>query len=271
LQASQSSWDEKRARAWDLFLPPARPSPGEVAVYESALRAEFERGSRDCLLLGATPELRSLAHRLRCALRCVDRNAQVFSILGAKVHPHGEEHFECSDWLEMSLRPRVDLVFGDGSLNMLPGSVHQRFLENTRAVLNPGGLAALRVHLMESPRFADPAAVFHWYREAARKDPVFSATRTHLDMLWLDRGRQAIDFVEFHHNIRELHDSGAITDEEFAAYDNLLEFNKITLYYAGRDEFERRASRCFQIEDVRTGGDYTAHEQHPVYLLRREP
>jgi hypothetical protein len=269
LSQPQITWDAQRARAWHLFLPPARPSPGEVAIYEHALRQEIERQVPDCLLLGSTPELRSLAHRYRCPLHCVDRNGEVFRILAGMVDPPGPERFEERNWLDMHDRPTADVIFADGSMNMLPVALHSPFLDKLHTAVRPGGLAMLRVHLMRAPRFADAEAVFTWYRRRHRRAAVFSTTRTHLDMLWIDPRRQAVDFVEVHGRLRALHARGVITDEEFAAYDQLVAFNRITLHYAQRWDFERDATRHFRIEGIARGRDYAADTQHPVYLLRR--
>lgn len=269
LAQPQVTWDAQRAHAWHLFMPPARPSPGEVAIYERALQQEIERHVPDCLLLGSTPELRSLAHRYRCPLRCVDRNGEVFRILGSMVDPSGPVRFEECDWLAMEDRPTADAIFADGSMNMLPLARHAPFIEKLHAALRPGGLAALRVHLVRAPRFADAEAVFRWCRRRRRPAPVFSTTRTHLDMLWMDPRRQAVDFVEVHGRLHALHERGVITDDEFDAYDRLVAFNRITLHYARRRDFERDATRHFRIEGIARGRDYAADEQHPVYLLIR--
>ena len=269
LSPAQIAWDAERARAWHLFLPPARPSPGEVAIYERALRQELDRRVPECLLLGSTPELRSLAHRHGCPLRCVDRNGEVFRILAGMVEPSGPEEFQECDWLEMPDGPTADVVFADGSMNMLPLARHVPFLDKLRAAVRPGGLAMLRVHLLRAPRFADAEAVFEWYRRRPRPAAVFSTTRTHLDMLWMDRERQAVDFVDVHGRLRALHERGAIHNDEFEAYDRLVAFNRITLHYARRRDFERDVQRRFRIEGVVRGRDYAADEQHPVYLLRR--
>ena len=65
-------------------------------------------------------------------------------------------------------------------------------------------------------------------------------------------------------------EKGLISDEEHGAYAALLEFNRITLYYSGVSEFEKQASQYFHIEGIYNGEDYACHEQHPVYLLRKQ-
>jgi len=112
-------WNIKRAGAWKLFMPPARPSPGEVSIYTRTVEQEA-RGKRvKCLLLGSTPELRSMIHARGDELVSVDRDEQVFRTLEDMVEHPGEEVFVKSDWMDMDFDPSFDIILADGSMNML--------------------------------------------------------------------------------------------------------------------------------------------------------
>lgn len=264
-------WDEKRAMEWHLFMPPARPSSAEVLIYEHALQNEMRaQDNLEIVLLGSTPELRSISHQYGCSLSCVDFNATVFHILTDMVSHKGRESFYCRDWKKMDFNRQFDLVFGDGSINMVPPSKHDFFLSNIYKLLNRNGLAVLRVHVIQQPVFTDPIEVFQWYRKSKCKEPVFTATRNHLDMLWLNHLTQGIDFIDFHKRITELHAYELITDKEFNAYDRLLEFNRITLYYCKKEEFEQSANELFEIEQISYGNDHLSHSHHPIYYLRKK-
>lgn len=270
----QSAWDEERAKNWHLFMPPARPSKGEVGHYERAVLSILSECPGDLLttwaLFGATPEIRSLAAKYKRELLCIDRDAGVFDALRSLVHPRYSEKFICSEWLAAEISQKVDVVFADGSINMLPLPDHVDFLKKISGVLNNRGWALLRVHLMGPPRFSSPAEVFEWYRASHLKEPVFSATRTYLDMLWVEPETLKLSFVEFHKKIQKLYDDKLMTPEEFIAYNQLLQFNKINLYYTTRESFEGLAMQYFHIEGVHFGGDYIGHQQHPVYVLRKK-
>jgi hypothetical protein len=250
-------------------MPPARPSPGEVGDYERLLQSGGWIECPDWVLLGCTPEIRSLAARHRREILCIDQNPEVFDVLRSMVAPQYAEQFLCSDWLHAEIPAPVDIVLGDGSLNMVPRSQHESFLFKVSQMLRPGGAALLRVHVMGPPRFGTPEQVFEWYRANASTEPVFSATRTDLDMLWLDRATGRLSFPDFHRKIRRLHRLGIITPEEFEAYDRLMGFNRINLYYVTREGFERAASAYFDVSEVCVAEDYTGSGNHPLYLLRK--
>ncbi len=262
-------WNASRARAWHLFMPPARPSLDEVALYERLLVEHDAVANARWVLLGCTPELRSLAARHRRDLLCIDKNPHVFDVLRSMVSPRFSERFLCAEWLKATIPAAADVVLGDGSLNMLPGSKHAAFLRRVANMLAPGGMAILRVHLFEPPRFTSSAEVFAWYRAVAAPEPVFSATRTHLDMLWASRRTRRVHFPDYHRKVQQLYSANVITLPEFEAYNRLLRFNKISLYYTTRDRFEAMAARWFTICGTHGAHDYTGAAQHPLYFLRK--
>jgi hypothetical protein len=262
----------EKAAAWHFFLPPARPSSAEAARYREAATAEDKNLSGSWCVFGSTPEIRSLAASEGRQLFCVDRSWEMFVGLTPLVEPRPHrETFVLSNWLDMTTLPAVDILFADGSINMLPSHDQGRFVEVVSRCLKPGSLALLRVHLTSAPEFSTPEEVFRWYRTTCPHIPVFSATRHHLDMLWMDRETMSLDLVESRARIRTLYEAGLASREEFQAYDRILHYNRIRLHYSKRETFESLCRRHFTIERVLTGGDYPGSQYHPVYALRRRP
>ena len=269
---TQDAWNIERAKNWHLFLPPARPSPGEVVQYEQAVLS-FSSNDPQPLrwgLFGATPEIRSLAGKYNRELLCIDKDKGVFATLRSLVNPQYTEKFICSDWVTVKHINPIDVFFADGSLNMLPPEKHEIFLKKIHDWLTPRGWLLIRIHLAGTSRFTSPQEVFSWYRKSKSKEPVFTATRTDLDMLWLEPETLKLNFVEFHKKIKLLYDAHLITPEEFEGYNKLLQFNKIDLFYTTNNRFETLVSSLFHIESIRTGEDYTRCQNHPLYILRKK-
>jgi hypothetical protein len=257
-----------RARNWALFGPPARPSAGETAAYARFAGAEQSRPEGSWALFGATPEIRSLAARAGRPLYCLDRDGEVFRTLAALRDAAGEEHFVEGDWLTAAPPRRCSVVFADGSMNMLPPDLHAAFVDKLRATTGVGGLVLLRVHLAQPPRHQTPRAVFEWYRAESAGVPVFTATRTDLDMLWLEPDTLRIRFPDVHRRIEALHAEDVITQDEFHGYDRLAAFNEIDLYYTTRARLDALIDSRFVIEACIDGGDYPGSPQHPIFALR---
>jgi len=264
----QDTWNIERAKNWHLFLPPARPSKGEIAQYEHVVLS-FALSCQKWGLLGATPEIRSLAAKYQRKILCIDRSRGVFETLRAMVNPQHSETFICSDWLAVEDINPVDIFFADGSMNMLPTEQHETFLRKIYDWLTPQGWLLIRVHLAGPSRFSCPQEVFAWNRKNKTEEPVFTATRTDLDMLWLEPETLKLNFVEFHKKIQMLYDAQHIILEEFEGFNKLLQFNKIDLFYTTRERFGNLISGLFNIKSVRYGEDYTGYQHHPLYILRK--
>jgi hypothetical protein len=98
---------------------------------------------------------------------------------------------------------------------------------------------------------------------------VFSATRTAIDMLLLEKQNLKLCFNEMHRTLRELHEHGRITDREYRAYEKIARFNTIEIYYLEQSALFVELIRYFKIIEIREGGDYALHQQHPILVLRR--
>jgi|WetSurMetagenome_2_1015567.scaffolds.fasta_scaffold57285_2 hypothetical protein len=262
------TWDKQRAEHWHLFMPPARPSKGEVSHYERIALSEGRKNH--WVLLGATPEIRSIASAHRIRLTCIDKNKEVYQTLRKMVSPPPQkEEFICSEWIEDLVPNGVDIVFADGSINMLPQQKQEQFLDLVHKLLRTDGIALIRVHFYTPPVFSSPTEVFEWFRMKDPTEPVFSATRTQLDMLWVDPDTLCLDFIEFHRNIEEMFHDNLITSHEYQAYQMVLRYNRIKLYYLKQENFESWCSERFSIENIFYGNDYSSSKNHPLYVLRR--
>lgn len=267
----QKTWNDI-AKAWHFHAPPARPSEGHIKHYEQLLLHEKTQGNNNCLLLGATPEIRSLIHKHECKVVCVDHNRTMFDALRKLVNPNGPEHFLCSDWLEMNINPPVEIVMGDASLNMLPHDKHEELLKLISNILCSNGAAILRINVIGNPQFSSPVEVFDWYRTNLRHKPVFTTVQPHLVMLWLRSMKtQVFDHAEYYQYICELYTDGVILETEFSSFKNILQQSKIKICYSDTKTFERLTCRDFTIEKILYADDFPGHIYYPIYRLRKIP
>jgi hypothetical protein len=270
-QKPQSTWHQDFANKWQMFTPPARPSEGELAHYERAVLSLTEFDPDTWVLLGCTPEIRSLAGKYQREILCIDESPHVFHALRSLCEiPPEREKFICSDWLDATTAHHVDIVFGDGSINMLQPFKHEALLQKIHAMIKPQGLALLRVHVVTPASFENPGQVFRWYRKHYAHKPVFWATKTHLDMLWIDPDTLRQNMAEYPAKFQQLFNDGIINEVEFAEYDRLLGNNKLAMYYTREETFEHLASKYFDIIGVHYGKDYPVYKSHPVYCLKKK-
>jgi hypothetical protein len=261
-------WNAERARHWHLFLPPARPSIGEVAIYDELLTRHVFSGEEG-VLLGSTPELRLLAFQQNLKLSVFDINHAVCNILRPHQVPSDSETYIQGHWLYKDNGKLFDFLLADGSINMLAPAEQKLLIKKMASMLHPNGLVLLRVHLASEPPYSSIEQVFEAHRNGILPGKVFSATRTAIDMLLLEEKSLKLCFNEMHRVLHELHVQGLISNKEYNAYESLARFNAIEIYYLEQSALFAELARYFKIVEIQEGGDYALHQQHPILALRK--
>jgi SAM-dependent methyltransferase len=145
------------ARSWEQSGSPLRPSPEDVAAYESAARAWIDRhGAPRVLLLGVTPEIYRLPWPLGNDFIAVDRTAAMIE----HIWPGRREQVTQAGWTELPLPSASrDLAFCDGGLHLLDYPAGQQALvARLHDVISPGGRVIFRLFIPPAVR-ESPAAV----------------------------------------------------------------------------------------------------------------
>jgi hypothetical protein len=136
------------------------PDATDIGLYDEGLNglARFD----DAVVLGMTPELRSLAARRFGRVLVVDGSENAIALYRDWLEPDARrrETIQQSDWMDLGRladRP-VQAVLGDGIFGNLPDvGAHRALLEAIRSMLAPGGRFVTRMALI--PRDFDP--VYH--------------------------------------------------------------------------------------------------------------
>jgi hypothetical protein len=133
------------AQKWAKVTPPMRPSAGELAFVERVLLEAKPRPGATALILGATPELRSLAlkHRLKTAGCDIDENFWHAMTLLRTVE--GEEEFIHANWLDIDRDRRFDFILGDCAFTMLSWEDTETLVPRLHEVLANGGVSVQRI------------------------------------------------------------------------------------------------------------------------------
>jgi hypothetical protein len=253
--------------------PAASPDGTEVAAYASAL----PRRRRRALVLGMTPELRTLALERFDEVLAVDRSADAVSMYGhwPDASLRRRETVLRLDWMRVGHHlGEVDAILGDGVFGNLPdAAAHTELLRRLDRVLAAGGVLVTRQAL------ADPSAVGaprpHWrlLRERHRAGELDAAefgfgTRLagHLSCCW-DEATGRLDNGSVFAAVRAEHAAGGYTDEERRAIDRYRFDGDNQLHTAHR--WERLAGAAgFTVRTVPTRGrDW--YRYYPVQVLAR--
>lgn len=264
-----SALEKRIAENWQKRLPPSRPSKAVVDFYERAAGDVSGRSSGITWgLLGCTPEIRSLAGKCQADILCVDKNPAAFSAFRSLCEPSKKEKFLCSDWLEAGLHEKFDIIFGDGSISMLPLEQHGAFLASVHRMLRREGVALLRVNLA-GPNAEGPAGAFAWYRKNHPDRQIYYAVKPYLGVFCLDDGTMKVDYAKMEKLVRGLHEDGVINSEEAEAFKS-PERNRIEVHYTRKELLESSMSPYFRIEDIFYAGDIFNNLNRPVYRLSKK-
>jgi SAM-dependent methyltransferase len=138
--------DESRqfATFWKTFK--YRPTASILKTHEDEITRTRKAIGNDpnILVLGATPELRTLALKNHCKVTSVDHSMTVINAMAEFMDSGLDQRREVvvkCDWVDMPLEWRAyDLVLGDGSLNELASlQEYDRLLKKLKDLLKPSG------------------------------------------------------------------------------------------------------------------------------------
>ncbi len=250
-------------------VPPRRPSDITMNIYEQAVQQERSKNSAAIWgLLGCTPEIRTLAGKYKSKLICIDHDPDVFSAYLPLCKPSEYEEFLYSDWLELDNYNNFDLVFGDGSMSMLPIAYHQDFLKSVYQILKPGGLAILRIFTYGKSVFENPEDILEWYQKNMLQTQIDFATMFYFNFLWIDPVtlRTSPDTVKT--NFKQLLNKDFLKDTGFREMEQ-IDYGRVHLQYTLKELFESQAANYFQIESINYPEDYPDYRNTPMYCLRK--
>jgi hypothetical protein len=140
--------------------PGGSPDHAELGAYAAALGDTPNRGGT-ALVLGMTPELRSLALQLFARVIAVDSNPHAIALYRDWIAP-ADQPREClvrSDWFSLRtvIKSPVSAVLADGVFGNLPDlTAHVQLLEAIASVLLPAGCFVTRMAMI--PDGFDPRA-----------------------------------------------------------------------------------------------------------------
>jgi hypothetical protein len=156
------------AKKWSMVTPPMRPSARELAFTERELAgAGFGRGA-SALILGSTPELRSLALKSGLLTTGCDIDADFWRAMTLLRTTDGPEEFIHSNWLDIGEDRLFDIILADCALPMLGIEDCRRLVFKISGWLRDGGVSMQRIQWANESLTLDS---IDSAMEAYREDP----------------------------------------------------------------------------------------------------
>ncbi len=139
------------ARRWSEIPAPMGPWPSEMKIYQK-LAKKYLKGIKKpkILILGATPQMRDIAHAFRNAeVTCVDIDVNMlFAMSSLLKNPQNadSEIWVKSSWITVPLKENYyNLILGEAVLGNVPFMLWTKFLQHLQDVLRHNGYFVSRV------------------------------------------------------------------------------------------------------------------------------
>ncbi len=173
----KKTWTKTIADTWNLWTPPDRPSPGELAEYETVLQAIIKiKKNPQLLVLGSTSEFRDLAAKYKVGCTVVEYCRDNYEILGSLMRRKKyQEHLVVGDWRTVKMSKKFDLIIGDFCFGVVPKADHPKFIKNIARLLKPDGQCMLKTFVRYDAERGDLAASLAWYRKYKKHRPILES------------------------------------------------------------------------------------------------
>jgi hypothetical protein len=270
-----SYWSATAAN-WHRLGSPLRPTPGDVALYQQALRRwrqQREEPACGILLLGVTQELRSMEWPADAELVACDRSSAMIGTLWSRAHFSGRFAAPVlADWRALPLRDRSrSIAIGDNCAMLLSNTMLRQLRDSLDRVLDEQPLLLLRVHVR--PDRPEPSANIAAEAAAARIRS-FHAFKWRLAMAEQGSSAAGVRLADVWDAFQSLFpDRSALSERSgwpVEAIDTIDSYRgaEVRYFYHRLDEFADAMLPAFEIESI-DYPDYELGERCPVIAMRR--
>lgn len=247
---------------WSKIKPPVRPSADVI----SHMRRTITPNSR-VLILGSTPEFRSLAHEIGCEVIVADESREIYENVEALVTKKGPEHFLHLRWKELrELNLLCDYVLADGSFNMMPLSDAAQVVDATAANLAPGALALVHIHYRVPSEHDSPLEIVQACLANHAEGLLFQNTWVDLANYFCDSASGGFRYAEWSRSIDTMYSEGHLSSDQHRQLS--LGLHDIWIFMHPELPFKALWQDAFSLEAEFQPKDYTNGHLHPVLNWR---
>ena len=272
LNLNYQNWHLNHAKAWKIMPSPARPSLGEITIFEKyLLNCYKEKQTKlNVLILGSTPEFRDLCNSKIFNVTCIDINAPIYKALTLlQKSPNKREQFINTNWLTFNNPKRYDVIIGDAVTAMFGLGYYEQFFRNMSKHLVHRGYLIIRVPYQNPDFDIEPKKVIQNYRnlKATNRMNIYTATYNYFAMYYLNKQKSSISLSVLYDKIKELYKSKIILPSEFWVLKRYYQNLTLELSYPTEEFFNSTAQKYFRIIAKEFGLDYITSFSNPIYIL----
>lgn len=277
---------DKKPQAWKLnkFIagtrskrgPPTAPSKAEQSLYRKYAKIASKNKIRNCLILGATPELRDIALENGFRTYSVDLSRKVINLFSKlmKHRNHKNETVKVQNWLKLRFKDSFfSLVMADASFcNLSTRAENRKLMGIVKKVLIPGGYFVSRNIFCPDERRIPVKKLVSLYRKNKLPFPDFFMQLravTYLDKVYNKRKYQ-YDAKRNFDLIEKDYKKGIFTKKE---RDKIMGFrnNIINTLYPEKNFIKMAESHGFRMIKVFKDNKYRFTKYLYMQVCQRKP
>lgn len=268
----ETPWEKTFAGIWTNYVPPARPSCSEIALYTQYLR-KLQKKKRELirlLILGSTPEFRDWGHQEGMNVTVVDYNRENYTVLGTFLrHKRAVEHFIESDWRSMHFDNTFDVIIGDHTIGVLPEQDIPKVLRSVAQALRRGGCFITKQYLRSGKKERTVETILRSYKHKFPNFNIQNVTVAEIVNSCASRNHGLFDFKKALEEIRVAWKKKIISGDECQIFENLNWANmKFNLFVPTRAGWEVMIASFFDIHAIEHSQDVYSKET-PIYILQK--
>jgi len=247
----QKEW-RNFARLWDNFEPPTRPSRYDIAVFRKYLDQKIKQKGKNTkvLILGSTPELRSIVSQRKITAYVVDYHKENYRSLTRLKEHKGKEILIQQDWRDLKLKDKFDLVFAEASLNMLRKDEVGKVIKKVNDALEKDGLFVNKTWILLEKKLT-MEGIMKLYRSKYNHKRFKFALPLHYYSIACRNRKQAAPVKEEYRRMKRLYEKGILTKREFESFCNLgYEDSELEVHLPKKKGFEKTARKYMKIKRV---------------------
>ena len=257
------------AKKWEKTRPPARPSQGEIRVYNQMIK-NLSPKIKTALILGATPELRDLLSRQKIKVSLVDFNINMIKAMSLLIKSKTKEKIFLADWDKKFTDLKFDLIVGDTALNMLSWADWSKTFKNIKEMLKKDGFALMKIAFFNPKRKKTKSkniikkwrekkigtSDMRWFLE------MYSDYKTYNPQTMIDSKAKLIE--EFKRSYRK-GDLTKLEWQKLQIYDD-----KIVMTIPPYQKVNNLIKKYFKTVKIVPGKDFLYCRDIPIYLLKKK-
>ena len=267
----QKSWTKTIADTWSKWTPPDRPSPGELKIYDEALRQILKRNPKPkVMVLGSTSEFRDLYAKYKLPCTVVDYSRDNYFALGTLMKRKAyNETLITGDWRTFKPKEKYDLILGDYCVNVLPKKDQAKFIRHMADILSPDGLCMLKTFVRYDSERPDLAEALKFYRTKMKRRPILETLMAPMFKSVYDFKKEETLFTDLWRKFVSLKKTGKIKKSEFDYFTSLNLGNiPLRVYIPFFPDIIRLISANAKLHSVRFGGEWFSLDV-PILVIKK--